>query len=327
MQFGWYSDYIMRIAIIGAGINGLYLAWKLAEKGENVTIFEKREKIGKQACSGLFSEKILKFIPQSQKLVQGEINSALIHFSKKTINLNFSEKFLIINHAKLDNLTAGLAENYGAEIVLKNKITQSFFTNLENTKYDKVIGCDGPLSETREFLGLKKLNFRLAVQGFIFTDKSRYSSLVETWPIKNGFIWKIFKGEKIEYGAIGNQEDVVFYFNHFLKKNNIILEEKKSALVPEGIFKISGNNKIAVCGDAAGLTKPWSGGGVVWGLIAADLLLKNFPNLLKYEKEAKRFFLPKIIFSKIITKTVYFLGFNIPWLIPKNVKIKGDFLI
>jgi len=38
----------MKVAIVGAGICGLYLAWKLSEKGYSVTVFEKKEKIGKK---------------------------------------------------------------------------------------------------------------------------------------------------------------------------------------------------------------------------------------------------------------------------------------
>ena len=30
----------MKIAIIGGDINGLYLAWKLSEKGHQVTVFD-----------------------------------------------------------------------------------------------------------------------------------------------------------------------------------------------------------------------------------------------------------------------------------------------
>jgi len=41
----------------------------------------------------------------------------------------------------------------------------------------------------------------------------------------------------------------------------------------------------------------------------------------------KKFFLPKIIFSKIATKIVYFLGNKLPWFLPKNYKIESDFLI
>ena len=57
----------MKVAIVGAGINGLYLAWKLSGMGHEVSVFEKRNKIGKEVCSGLFSERILDFFPQSEK--------------------------------------------------------------------------------------------------------------------------------------------------------------------------------------------------------------------------------------------------------------------
>ena len=82
----------------------------------------------------------------------------------------------------------------------------------------------------------------------------------------------------------------------------------------------------ALCGDAAGLVKPWSGGGVIWGLTAAGLLLKNFPDFIKYQKEAKRVFYGKFVFSRLATRLVYFLGFRIPWILPANFSIEGDFL-
>jgi flavin-dependent dehydrogenase len=310
----------MKIAIIGAGINGLYLAWKLAERGEEVIVFEKREKIGKEACSGLFSERILEFIPPSeiQKLIQNQINSTLIHFPGRTFKIRFSRKFFVMDHFKLDNLVAELAQKAGVKIILNNPI------NFLPAGFDRIIGCDGAVSLVRKILGLKEPNYRLAIQGVI--SKRDYSDFVETWPVDQGFIWKIPRGKETEYGIIASPKEAKKVFQDFLAKNKIFIEKISSALVPRG-FLVHLNNRITLCGDAVGLTKPWSGGGVIWGLIAADLLLKNFPDFLKYQKEIKKFFLPKIIFSKIVVKMVYFFGFNIPWLIPKNVKIKGDFLI
>jgi len=207
--------------------------------------------------------------------------------------------------------------------------------------FDRIIGCDGAMSRVRKNLGLKEPQFRLGIQGFVKEKNS--SDCVETWPTISGFLWKIPRGLETEYGIIEKPKRAREIFNEFLRRNNLSpspakrdevgdetksqrpLERINSALVPQGLI-LSPDPLIALCGDAAGLTKPWSGGGVIWGLLASNLLLKNFPDFLKYKNIMKKFFLPKIIFSKIVTKIVYFLGFKIPWIFPKVVKIEGDFL-
>jgi flavin-dependent dehydrogenase len=317
----------MKIAIIGAGINGLYLAWKLAEKGHQVTVFEKKEKIGKKVCSGLFSERILDFIPESQNLIQNKINFCLIHWvaggwrPKRTLKINFSKQFLVMSHFELDNLVANLALTSGAKIILNKNILG---VEPDIYQFDRIIGCDGANSIIRKILRLPEPNYRIAIQGFI--TQTNHSNFVETWPIENGFLWKIPRGKEIEYGIISNPKGAKLLFDDFLEKNNLHLERINSAIVPQGLI-IPQNPRITLCGDAAGLTKPWSGGGVIWGLMAANLLLKNFPDFLKYKKDARKFFLPKIIFSKIAKKLVYFLGFKIPWLLPKNIRVESDFLL
>ena len=105
-----------KVAIIGGGICGLYLAWKLSEKGYKVTLFEKNKKIGKEACSGLFSKRILDFIPESKKLIQNQIEYALLHFPKKTIRIDFSRNFFVMEHARLDRLVLSLAQKMGLKL-------------------------------------------------------------------------------------------------------------------------------------------------------------------------------------------------------------------
>lgn len=296
----------MRVAIIGGGICGLYLAWKLSEKGHNVTLFEKKERIGQEVCSGLFSERILKFIPESQKLIQNKISSVLLHFPKKTIVVKFSKKFFVMSHFELDKLVAGLAQKSGAKLFLNHNINEM------PKGFDKIIGCDGANSFVRRSLGLPELKYRLGILGLTencsrLAGQEQFS--VQVWPSKTGFSWKIPKGDKIEYGGIG-----------------LSFENRKSRIIPQGLI-IPKDSSITLCGDAAGLTKPWSGGGVVWGLTAANILLETFPDFKKYRKLVKRFFLPKIIFSKIAVKLVYFLGFKMPWLLPSKILMESDFLI
>lgn len=313
----------MKVAIIGAGITGLYLSWKLAEKGHKVTVFEKKEKIGKEACSGLFSKKVLELIPQSENLIQNEIKAVLIHFPRTTSKINFSKKFLVMNHSDLDNLVANLARRHKAQILLENNVTGQDLLSLQNS-FDRIIACDGALSEVRRNLGFKESQFRLGIQGFITEDN--YQDLVEAWPVKEGFIWKIPRGKMTEYGVISKPNEAKKFFDDFCQEKKLQPQDIKSALIPQGLV-LPETGKITLCGDAAGLTKPWSGGGVVWGLIAAALLLKDFPDFLEYKKTVENFFSRKILFSKTMTHLVYFLGFKIPWLLPKESKIEGDFLI
>lgn len=313
----------MRVAIIGAGICGLYLGWKLSKKGHRVLIFEKRGEIGKDACSGLFSQRILKFIPGSSGLIRNKINSVVIHFLKKTIKVKFSKEFFVMSHFELDKLIASFAKKAGSEIILNREIASL------PDNFDRIIGCDGPRSFIRKELGLPQPNFRLAIQGFTPHSFSRKSGegFVETWPYRNdGFVWKIPRGQEIEYGIIARPNEAKQLFEKFLTKNNLQLREVKAGMVPQGLI-LPNHPSITLCGDAAGLTKPWSGGGVIWGLTAAEILLRYFPDFSKYRKAMKRFFLPEIIFSKLAAEIIYFLGFNIPWILPSKMRIDGDYIL
>lgn len=318
----------MRIAIVGAGVCGLYLAWKLAEKGEEVTVFEKKGQIGKEICSGLFSARILDFMPQSRDLIQNQIDYVLINFPRRTLKVNFSKKFFLIKHEELDRLAAALAQKAGAKIILESNISKSNINggrfDMGGQEFDRIIGCDGALSDVRRGLGLKDPELFSGIQGF--TAKKDSLNYVETWATESGFIWRIPRGEESEWGIMEKPQRANLIFEGFLNKNKINLERKRSWIIPQG-FIMPANQKIALCGDAAGLCKPWSGGGVVWALTAADILLKNFPDFVKYREAAKNLFLPKIILSKIAKKIIYFSGRNLPWLLPRSYTIESDFLI
>jgi len=335
----------MKVAIIGAGICGLYLAKNLAQKGNEVTVFEKKTVIGKKCCSGLFSARLFEHIPEARALATNQINHCVIHFPKKDINLAFKQPFFVLEHLQLDLLAAGLATSAGAGIRLGENINADRLSQL-NRQFDRLIGCDGALSATREFLkcsvsrGLtsqeedrpretkmqksKDITFLLGIQGV--EQKNDKSDLVETWPTKNGFLWRIPRGETVEWGIMEKPEVSRKLFDEFISRKNIKIEEIKSAIIPRGLV-LSPNEKITLCGDAAGLTKPWSGGGVIWGLTQADLLLKYFPDFLEYRKATGQIFGPKIALGKFAKRTAYFLGNRLPFLLPAKLIIDSDYLL
>jgi len=311
----------MKVAIIGASISGLYLAWKLSEKGNEVFVFEKREKLTEKACSGLYSERIFEFIPQSKTLVRNEIHSCKIHFPKKTVTIIFRKKFFVFNRFELDNLLKTLAENSGAKIFFNKGISTSELEKV-SIEFDRIIGCDGANSKVREFLKLPKPEFYLGIKGV--EKRENFSDFVETWSTENGFYWKIPRGDETEWGVIEKPKIARKIFENISVGKQ--LEKIQSAVIPQG-FILPKHEKITLCGDSTGLTKPWSGGGVIWTLMCADLLLKTFPNFLRYYKETKKKFLLNFIFSKLSKKVVYLFGFKFPLFLPQIYKIDGDFLI
>jgi hypothetical protein len=100
---------------------------------------------------------------------------------------------------------------------------------------------------------LPKPKFYLGIKGI--EKKESFENFVETWPTKNGFLWKIPKGKETEWGIMEEPKFAKEIFEDFLKRQNLKLEKIESAIIPQG-FIIPKNEKITLCGDAAGLTKP-----------------------------------------------------------------------
>ncbi len=311
----------LRVAIIGAGAIGLYLGWKLSQKGHKVVVFEKNERIGQKACSCLISERIKKFVDLPDSAIEKKVNRCLIHFPKRTIRLGFKPIHYAVKREVLDNILYKKVLKAGAEIRFGEKIKAA------PCGFDRVVGCDGALSSIRSSLNLEKPFFRLGIQAFCFPQKESFQKdEVEAWPIEKGFCWKIPRRSCLEYGAIGKIESVSGFFGRLCEESGIRnkIYETKTALVPQGLI-LPESERITLCGDSAGLTKPWSGGGIIWGLTAADILLKNFPSFKGYRKEAKRFFAPRMIKGSVINSLVFFFGSKAPFLLPSFVSRDNDF--
>ncbi|MGB9598427.1 MAG: NAD(P)-binding protein [Minisyncoccales bacterium] len=302
----------MKVAIVGGGVCGLYLASRLGEK-HKVLLFEKKETIGGKACSSLVSERIFHFLPEAKKIIRHKIEGINIHFPFQSLYVDFKKNFFVFERDALENLLF-LKAKKRAQIFLGREINE-FPIN-----FQKVIFATGANSFFKNNR-VKKVYF--GIQGF--EEIKDHSSRAEVFPTKNGFIWKIPRGRDREWGIVEEKERAYQIFEEFLKKNKIKIKNKRSSYVFQGI-SFSKSNKYTTVGEAKGLVKPWSFGGIIWGLFSCDLLVKNFPNFLNYEKEIKKIFRFQILFSQFLKKLVYFIGFHLPFLfLIKKYQIDGDF--
>ena len=310
-----------KVAIVGGGIIGLYLAWRLRGKGYDITVFERNNELGGKICSGLVSTRIKKFIDIDDSLIQNEINSTIIHFSRKDIKLKLFPQHIVLKRDKVIVKLANLVRQGGGEIVLGKEINN--FSVLKD-KFDFIIGCDGSLSKIRREMRLRDPNFYLGLQ--VIVKKRDLSHKAEVWPFKSGFFWKIPQGDSVNLGALGFSLGLIDGFKDFCLRQGIKTNEYniQSAPIPQGLV-LSDRNNIFLCGDASGLTKPWSGGGIIWGLTEAGILLNSFPHSQKYRYQVNKFFRMRIIKGRIMTHLVYFVGRNVPFLLPSRVTRDNDF--
>jgi len=190
-------------------------------------------------------------------------------------------------------------------------------------EFDAVIGSDGFSSIVRKSLRIKDPKFYLGI--YTYVNKKDDSDTANVWPLKNGFTWVIPRGANIEYGVVESMDNALIEFKKFCKKKRVPAKNIHSYVIPSGMTEVA-RGRIALSGDAAGINKPFSFGGVIWGLTADSMLLKYFPNFQRYQYEAKRFFEPKIFFSKVAERIGRYFGDKFPFLMPKETHFDSDWV-
>ncbi|MDD4358791.1 MAG: NAD(P)/FAD-dependent oxidoreductase [Candidatus Pacebacteria bacterium] len=299
-----------KVGVIGAGIIGLYVASELKKKSFDVTVFEKQsiEKVGKKSCSTLVSKRIFDFIQIDDDLIENTIKRCLIKFKKKEVVLEFNPEHIVINR---ERFVLRMIKNAEFNIIFESNRT-------DFSEFDYVIGADGASSFLRHKLNLKNPGYRVGLK--VESNVKDSNDTVKTFKTKNGFTWIIPKGNYTEYGVLEKKENIKDEWKKFNKKGSNL----SFALVPQGLV-LASSDKYAIVGDATGLTKPWSGGGIIWQLYEAKMLIENFPNFKKYNKEVRKFFLWKIIKGRISNKLIHFVGNHFSFLIPSYIKYDNDF--
>lgn len=276
--------------VVGAGPAGSRFARRAAERDHAVLVFEQGT-IGKPlACSGHVSTDIWEYVPERlrDELFQNDIHGAYFHvggpgtdgqpFYKHEIVSN------VIDRVGLDKTLARTASEAGADVRDHHTVTavheqrdrvEVVAKGPDGTKtYEArmVAGCDGPRSRVRNECGLPTPDeFLHGVLGFDSTpDQQDYVDVHLTVP--EFFAWRIPRGDSgVEYGlAVTPSADVSSRFSDFCGAYGVDISHRCSGAIPIGPpSRVTGRRSFLI-GDAAGQTKPFTGGGILYGMRAAD---------------------------------------------------------
>jgi len=287
------------VIIIGAGPMGCKVG-ELLGKDYKILIIDKKTEIGKPVqCSGFNSKRIFDLSGVSKKVVLNKVTKSKFFSPNGTcMDLKSKIPFYVLDRELFDKELAKKAEKNNAEIMLKTEFKaferEKDFLNIETSKgffkTKLLIGADGSGSTVARVSNLPKPdNLLIGIQETIKGDFDLDCS--ELWfgskVSPDFFGWVIPEGD--DYARIGLASSVKsgYYYQKFVEKRIGKITRKKdkvAGLIRFGLIKNSVTDRVLLVGDAACQVKPYSGGGLIYGLIAAKIASKACENALKKEK-------------------------------------------
>ena len=289
------------VAIIGAGPAGLATALKMKEEGFDATVFEEHENIGEPThCSGLISRKGIEDLGLTLgDSLLNEIRGAKIFSpSGHCIEVKKHETVAyVVDRKKFDQILLRRARLLGIHVATDTKLIDVRNNTLfvqsqgrgELRKAEFVIGADGVNSTVRHLLGINisKENFVHTVQATCSGEFDEHMVQVHLGDHSKGFFaWVVPLSKdraKIGLGSVLG-EDVAEHLKKFISERfpNARPLKYDSALVPYGPpIEGIGKDNLAIVGDAAFHTKATTGGGVIFGMKAGNILGKTIADMIK----------------------------------------------
>ncbi len=281
--------------VVGAGPAGSRFARRAAERGHDVVVFE-QGKVGKPlACSGHVSLDVWEYLSDGARdaLFQNDIHGARFHLGGPgSAEYPFYKDEPIsnaIDRVELDGRLAEAARDAGAAVREGHTVTGvderadgvTVAVKGPDGAFEAetrmIAGCDGPRSRVRGELGLPEPDELLhGVLGFD-PDPDDEDFVDVHLNVPRFFAWRIPRGEAgVEYGlAAAPGEDVPARFDDLVADYDADIDRRCSGAIPIGPPDETTSHRGFLIGDAAGQTKPFTGGGILYGMTAADVAARE----------------------------------------------------
>jgi geranylgeranyl reductase family protein len=296
---------IYDVVIVGAGPVGCKTAELIAKKGYEVLVLEEHPEVGIPVqCSGLVSHRIFKLSGVYKDVIVNKVKKAMFCCKENFVELKSKKTVYVINREKFDKEMAERSENAGVKI--KTSIRFENYKKVKNlieikTTKDKfqtkiLIGSDGPNSTVARTAGVKLPDNVLT--GIQVTAEDNFDpDTVELWfgskVCPDFFGWVIPENENFARVGLASSKKVTERFNNFIKirmKDWIKFKNKLAGPIRYGLIENSVSDNVVLVGDAACHIKPFSGGGIIYGLIGANFAAEACTKALREGNYSHQFF-------------------------------------
>ena len=313
------------IVVIGGGPSGLIAARTAAEKGKDVVLYESKDQIGvHEHCAGLLSIDGLEQLQLSHlppEVVQNAQVKGTIIFSPSGQTLFVSKKeptALVVNRARFNQflfqeaLDKGVSVETSSRIMAIHRENNSIVLKMGKKAPSQGVKCNITILAEGRFPRLnKQVNLPVpSRKSIVFSSMYVMKNLRDIDPefvevyqdqkyAPGFFAWIIPLNDRIaKVGLASNTVPSSDFLNSFIKNHpiakkkleNAVIDKRMSGAIPLGSYirKTYADN-VLVIGDAAGQTKPTTGGGVIFGGIAAQIAGKVASDAVTAEKYTSQY--------------------------------------
>ena len=275
--------------VVGVGPAGARLARRAAEAGYDVLALEKGTVGTPLACSGHVSTDVWDYVPDAtDALLQNRVYGANFRLGGPGSDAypfyKSTEVSNVVDRVELDRTLADAAADAGADVreghavvgvdERADGVTVTARADGEALTFETrlVAGCDGPVSKVRREVDLpdpaETLHGVLA-----FDEQPDDGDFVDVHlTVPRFFAWRIPRGPAgVEYGlAAPPGTDVTERFERLTDAYGAETTHRCSGAIPIGPPETVTSHRAFLVGDAAAQTKPFTGGGILYGMTAAD---------------------------------------------------------
>lgn len=292
------------ITVVGGGPVGLQTALNLKQNGFDVSLIEEHREIGKPVqCAGLISKTGYNELKlNTEEAIVNEIKGARI-FSPRGIELKIKKSetaAYVIDRYKFDQSFYKKALKAGLEVNLNSKLLDirkdSLFLETkghgELKKSKIIVGADGANSIVRHIIMQD-----IPQENFVHTFQIRAKGIFNPEFVelhfgelaKGLFTWIIPENNSTARIGLATKmgENPAENLKKFVEKKGLVLDvlDKTSALIPIAKpLKTAVKENILLVGDSGFHTKADTGGGIIFGLKAANICSETISNHLKKHK-------------------------------------------
>ena len=280
------------VLVVGGGPVGSRVAYRLATRGYRVAVFEEHPEIGKPTCcTGIVGRECVEHFRIPPEIIEREANSACFFSpSGKSLRVQREEvQAYVLNRSALDSHLTRQAQQAGADYFfscLAEEAVASAGRVEVQTRKGYFIGQALVLATGAELRLLAKLGLKKG-NALAFGAQVEVETNVEEVEVYFGrefapgfFAWLVpLSGERGLAGLLA-QRNPQLHLKRFLER---LASQGKLSVVGEASFRTiplsppprTYGDGLLVVGTAAGQVKPTTGGGIYFGLLAAEAAVET----------------------------------------------------